>query len=160
MDPIELTLARAVIAAAGLALTAIFFASYTLLSDRAGATFGPVGAVARGFAVAAVFWIAVQVIRGWPAALVAPANLPKVLFVGIGGTLVPFLLFIWAIQHVGPERGAIVATLEPVLAAAIAWLWLDQALLPVQIVGGLLVIAAVVVLQLRAPKSLAPPPSA
>jgi drug/metabolite transporter (DMT)-like permease len=42
-----------------------------------------------------------------------------------------------------------VATLEPVIAALVAWAWLGQDLAPVQIGGGLLVVAAAVSLQLR-----------
>ena len=41
------------------------------------------------------------------------------------------------------ERAAIAAMLEPVLAALGAWIWLDQQLAPTQLVGGVLVMAAV-----------------
>jgi drug/metabolite transporter, DME family len=44
---------------------------------------------------------------------------------------------------------AIAATLEPVMGGMVAYLWLGQALTPVQIAGGALVIAAVVMLQTR-----------
>ncbi|MBF2080268.1 MAG: EamA family transporter [Synechococcales cyanobacterium T60_A2020_003] len=59
---------------------------------------------------------------------------PGVLFVGIAGTLVPFSLLCWGIQHVQAERGAIAATLEPVMAALLAWFVLDQILSLPQIV--------------------------
>jgi drug/metabolite transporter (DMT)-like permease len=44
---------------------------------------------------------------------------------------------------VAAERASIAATLEPVLAATVAWVWLGQALGPAQIVGGALVLGAV-----------------
>jgi drug/metabolite transporter, DME family len=127
--------------------SAVLFASYTLLSERAGHAYGPVGAMTRAFTAASVFWVAVQIPRGWPEPLFEPRNLPLVLFVGIGGTLVPFLLYVWGIGRVQSERATIAATLEPVLAALFAWLLLDQSLSTMQIAGGLLVIGAVAMLQ-------------
>ena len=129
--------------------SAIFFASYTLLSERAEETYGITAALFRGFAVAAVVWIAMQIPRGWPSALTAPDNLPKVLFVGVAGTLLPFLLYLWGVERVKAERAVIAATLEPVVAGVVAWVWLDQVLSGMQLLGGALILAAVVSLQLR-----------
>jgi len=129
--------------------SAVFFASYTLLGDRAGPAYGPLGAMFRAFAIASVFWVGVQAFSGWPASLFEPSHLPRIAFVGVAGTLVPFLLYVWGIQRVRSERAVIAATLEPVLAALIAWVALDEVLSPVQVAGGALVIAAVVALQAR-----------
>jgi DME family drug/metabolite transporter len=127
--------------------SAVLFAAYTLLSERVARTYGPVGAMTRAFTVAALFWIAVQVLRGWPDELFEAANAPMILFVGLLGTLVPFLLYVWGLGNVRAERATIAATLEPVLAALVAWIWLGQALSAMQITGGVLVIGAVVMLQ-------------
>ena len=123
--------------------SAAFFAAYTMLGERARRSYGSLPLMLRAFSIAALIWIAVIAFRGWPAPLFTGSNLGRILFVGIGGTLVPFLLYIWAVAHVLSERAAIAATLEPVLAALGAWIWLDQELAPTQLVGGMLVIAAV-----------------
>lgn len=128
--------------AMGLASAALF-ATYTLLSEAAESDFGPLGAVFRAFAAASLFWIVVQIPIGWPAALFERENILSVLFVGLAGTLAPFLLYVWGVARVRSERASIAATLEPVLAALFAWVWLDQSLSALQIAGGLLVIAAV-----------------
>jgi drug/metabolite transporter, DME family len=135
---------------------AVMFATYTLLSERAQDHYGPVPAIFRGFAFASVFWLAIQIPRGWPDALLATGNLSRVLFVGLAGTLLPFLLYVWGVGRMRAARASIAATLEPVLAAVIAWSWLDQTLSVMQIAGGLLVVAAVVILQLRS-KAPVPP---
>jgi DME family drug/metabolite transporter len=129
--------------------SSFFFSAYTLLSERAGAAYGVLGALLRGFFVATIMWMIFQIPRGWPSALVAPENLPTVLFIGIVGTLAPFILFLWGVQKVRAERAAIAATLEPILAAVIAWLWLGQELTFVQIVGGALILGGVLALQVR-----------
>lgn len=139
--------------------SAFFFAAYTLLSEQANERYGAVGAMFRAFAVTATFWLVVQAFRGWPAELLDPAHLPRVLYVGVFGTIVPFLLYVWGIGHVRSERASIAATLEPALAGIIAWLWLDQVLSGVQIAGAALVLGAVIALQIeRKEQVLAPEP--
>ncbi len=138
---------------------ALFFATYTLLNEATGARFGPIPAMARAFAVAALFWVIYQAPRGFPEDLIASENILRVLFIGIGGTLVPFLLFIWGVSKVKSEKAAIAATIEPPLAGVIAWLWLGERLSAMQVGGGLLILGAVAALQLeRARPVLAPEP--
>jgi len=129
--------------------SAFFFASYTLLGDEAGPAYGPVGAMFRAFAIASIFWVGIQAFAGWPDALFEASNVPRIAFVGVAGTLVPFLLYVWGIAHVRAERAVIAATLEPVLAALVAWIFLKEALSAIQVAGGVLVIAAVIALQAR-----------
>jgi drug/metabolite transporter, DME family len=138
---------------------AVFFSAYTLLNEANGERFGPIPAMARAFAVAAAFWLVYQIPRGFPDALVDPDNIGRVLFIGVGGTLVPFLLFIWGVSKVKSEKAAIAATIEPPLAGVIAWLWLGETLSGMQVAGGLLILAAVAALQLeRTRPVLAPEP--
>lgn len=143
---------------AGIA-SAFFFAAYTLLSEQANESYGAVGAMFRAFAVTSVVWLLVQATRGWPAELLETSNLPRVAFVGVFGTILPFLLYVWGIGHVRSERASIAATIEPVIAAVIAWLWLDQELSAMQIGGGLLVLGALIAMQIKRKEPvLAPEP--
>lgn len=137
------------------AASAVLFSAYTVISENVSRTYGSAGALLRAFAVATLLWVLYQAPQGLPHALFDPENLPRVLFVGVAGTLMPFFLFIWGVQQVRAERGAIAATLEPVLAAVVAWLWLGQELSAIQIAGGLLVIGAVASLQMS-PEAHAP----
>jgi DME family drug/metabolite transporter len=137
--------------------SAVFFASYTVLAEKTGALYGSSGAMLRGFAVASVLWVAYQAPRGLPERLLERSNLPEVLYVGLAGTLAPFFLFVWGLGRVRAERAAIAATLEPVIAAVVAWAWLGQHLSPLQLTGGALVIGAVVLLQARRERPLVAP---
>lgn len=134
--------------AAGLA-GALFFAAYTLQSERAAAHYGAVGALFRAFVAASVLWVVYQAPQGVPRELFEGDNLPKVLYVGLAGTLAPFLLYIWAIQKLRSERAVITATLEPLFAGLVAWIWLDQVLSALQVAGGALILGAVAWLQIR-----------
>jgi drug/metabolite transporter, DME family len=141
---------------AGLASAALF-ATYTLLSEAASGVYGPVGALRRAFTAASLFWIALMLVRGWPAELFEPSNLWRVLFVGVLGTLAPFWLYLQGVHQIKAERASIVATSEPVLAALVAWTWLGEALSAMQIAGGLLVIAAIVMLEATSHRAVLAP---
>ena len=83
--------------------------------------------------------------------LLEPENVWKVIYVGIAGTLLPYSLFFWGIQRIQAERAVVIATLEPIIASALAWLWLAQTLTSLQLIGSILMILAVTVLQLINP---------
>ncbi len=68
-------------------------------------------------------------------------------YIVVLGTVVPFILLVSALHHVPATRVTIVAMLEPVLAAIVAWIWLGEELAAVQIVGGLIVLVGVVLAQ-------------
>lgn len=136
--------------------SAVLFATYTLLSEKAGDAYGTLGALFRGFAAATALWIVFQATRGWPSELFIAENVPDVIFVGIAGTLLPFFFFLWGVKQVRAERAAITATLEPILAAVVAWLWLDQVLAPVQLAGGAIVLVGIVALQVRRREVIVP----
>lgn len=63
------------------------------------------------------------------------------------GTVLPFGLFISGLRFLPPTQASIVSMLEPVVAAVVAYLLLGETLIPLQILGGILVLAGVVVVQ-------------
>lgn len=71
-----------------------------------------------------------------------------VLTFGIVATMLPILAMNIGLQYIGAARGSVVITLQPVLTVLLSTLFLHERLSPQQWVGGLLVIAAVVILQL------------
>jgi drug/metabolite transporter (DMT)-like permease len=70
-------------------------------------------------------------------------------FLGIAtmGTVVPFGLFISGLRFLPPTQASIVSMLEPVVAATAAYVILGETLLPLQILGGGLVLAGVAMVQ-------------
>jgi drug/metabolite transporter (DMT)-like permease len=71
-------------------------------------------------------------------------------YIALFGTAVPFGLYFVGINYVRSTRAMITATLEPIAAGFIAYLFLGEALEPLQIIGAALVIGAIVVVQLHA----------
>jgi drug/metabolite transporter (DMT)-like permease len=63
------------------------------------------------------------------------------------GTIVPFFLLVSALRHLSATRVGIVAMLEPVAGALVAWAWLAESLDGLQLVGAAVVLAAIVLAQ-------------
>jgi drug/metabolite transporter (DMT)-like permease len=63
------------------------------------------------------------------------------------GTVLPFGLFAYGIERLRSTRATIIATFEPIAAGLIAFLFLGERLRGLQIVGGLAVLSAVVMIQ-------------
>ena len=83
------------------------------------------------------FWILLGLIL--PLVLVA--------WIVVGGAVLPFWLSLAALRHVPPTTAGIVATVEPVLASVVAWLWVEQVLTGWQVAGGAVVLAGIVLAQ-------------
>jgi drug/metabolite transporter (DMT)-like permease len=140
--------------AAGLA-SAVTFAAYLLTAELAGARGAhPATTLLWGFLSSVAIWSLVAPWWSWPvAALRDPGVAAAVVGVGLVGTLLPFALAVGAVRVISAATAGIAATAEPVFAAALAWVLLDQRLAPPQLVGGGLVVAGVVLAQLAAASS-------
>lgn len=75
-------------------------------------------------------------------------------FIAAGPTLVARVLYVSAVKHVEASRAAIVANIEPVMAAIFAFVMLGEALSPLQIIGGCLVLAGAILAQQPASQGL------
>ncbi len=84
-------------------------------------------------------------------ALPQPDSWLLVLAMAVIGTVLPVFALNAGIQKLGSTRAAIIATFEPVLTAILALTFLGEMLLPTQWLGGAIIIASVILLQLRRP---------
>ena len=130
---------------AGLA-SAVTFGAYLLVGEHLTKRLSPVTLLTYGFLVAAAFWAIAQPLWDFPTDLSTRAWIGLV-WVGVGGTMIPFLATMAALKRASAGVVGVVASIVPVVAAVSAWLFLSQSLLAVQIVGGLFVVAAVAVVQ-------------
>jgi drug/metabolite transporter (DMT)-like permease len=131
---------------------AVTFAIYLVNSERAGQRYGAFTSSAWAFGFASLFWLVVR--PPWTFPYEQFATLEHIalgLGVALLGTLVPFLLLVAALRHLAAPRVAVVSTLEPVIATILAWIVHDEVLAAPQILGGLLVVAAVAWVQTHAP---------
>jgi drug/metabolite transporter (DMT)-like permease len=136
---------------------AVTFAIYMVASERSGRRYESVTTLLWAFAFSSLFWALIQPWWSFP---FGRTNGWLALGVIVIGTLLPFICVVAALRHLPAPRVAVAATLEPVLAAIFAWWLHDEHLAAVQLVGGALVLGAVVWVQAHRPDleaELAPP---
>ena len=136
----------------GLSILAAFAQAFYVLAARHGfPDVQPIEAAASTMGLAAIGYVAIAVVTGQLAALGAPLAsgdaLIAVLLAGLIGAAIPTLCFITGIRLLGAPRAAILATLEPVVGVALAAWLLNEQPSPLQLVGGALILAAAVLLQ-------------
>jgi drug/metabolite transporter (DMT)-like permease len=130
----------------------VTFAINMVGSERAGHHLEPVTTLVWVFGFATVFWTLVTPWWTFPwDGLGSLENAAFGLALIVAGTLVPFICIVASLRHIPAPRAAVVATLEPALAAVFAWIVLGEELAAVQIAGGAVVITAVAWVQSKRP---------
>jgi drug/metabolite transporter (DMT)-like permease len=138
----------AALTAAG-ALSAFWLAGERMVAKR-----DPLSLVCLGMGFGALFWAVTRPWWSFPFDLLqVDAVVPGLdgtidvwllaLWTIVLGTIVPYVLHVGALRHLSATTLGIVATFEPVVASVIAWAWLDESLVAVQIAGGGLVLAGI-----------------
>ena len=139
-------------------LAALCLATYYLMGERGTVTRDPMALTCWSFVAAALFWSVAAPWWNFDAVVLdepVPVSLGSVqlplwvlvAWIVVFGAMVPFWLSIAALPHLSPTTAGLVATVEPVFASVIAWLWLEQVLTGWQVAGGLVVLTGIVLAQ-------------
>jgi drug/metabolite transporter (DMT)-like permease len=75
--------------------------------------------------------------------------LPAILYTAVFSVALGFTLQVLAQKHTPPNDAALILSLEAVFAALFGWLFLHEILLPMQLLGCVLILSAVILLQLK-----------
>jgi drug/metabolite transporter (DMT)-like permease len=139
---------------------ALSYAFYILVAEHAVSTRDPISVTCYGFLFASLFWAAVQPWWSFPGSVVSRSTpllghlsgihapvWTLVAWMIVLGTIVPFALVVTALRHVSATRAGIAAMLEPPAATVVAFLWLGESLGLFQLLGGAVVLAAIVLAQ-------------
>ncbi len=134
-------------------ISSLFFSFYALYGEKGLKKYDPWTLILYGFGFGMVFyWMLIS-----PARVLDQGYSFKIwmafFYIAIFSTLIPFGLYFKGIERVRATRAGITATWEPVVAGITAYYALGEALFLPQILGGIGVIAAVVLLHLLEEKS-------
>lgn len=144
---------------AGVALAlsaALIYALYIPMINHFGSGVPPAATSAFASAGAAVALVAASLLQGGPRIGFAPLAWASIAILAIVCTVAAFIFFLRGLAELGPVRTAIISTVEPFWTALLGSVVLSQQLGPRTFGGGMLIAAAVVVLQLR-PRAASPP---
>ncbi|NTU48335.1 MAG: EamA family transporter [Syntrophobacteraceae bacterium] len=133
---------------AGIA-SAIAFAWYAIHGERGMRRYDPWTVLFHALLYAAIFWnIALSPFHAFMRSY-SPVQWGWILYISILGTAVPFGLYLEGINLIRSTRASVTATLEPIMAGFISYLFLGENLQPLQLLGGGIVLASVITLQSR-----------
>ena len=134
-------------------LASFFFTFYALFGEQGLKKYNSWTIILYGFGFGAVlYWILISPIK-----IITAGYSLKVwvafLYIAVFSTLIPFGLYFKGIERIRATRASITATWEPVVAGFTAYIVLGEVLYPLQVLGGIGVIAAVILLQIGREKA-------
>ncbi|MGO9314655.1 MAG: DMT family transporter [Syntrophobacteraceae bacterium] len=130
-------------------LSGLAYAWYAIYGERGMRRYDPWTVVFYAFLFASLFWnIALEPFGAFRVRYTG-VQWFWVIYIVVFGTAVPYCLYTTGISLVRSTRASVAATVEPIAAAFISWIFLGEHLDLLQITGGALVIASVIILQLR-----------
>lgn len=129
--------------------SAVCFAGYSLLGERGMHRYPPWTILFYAMVFSALAWHVVYPPFHYMFAGFSWAQWGWILYIAVMGTILPFGLYFVGINYIRSTRASITATLEPISAGFFALLFLGETLEFLQIVGGILVIGAIVLLQVQ-----------
>jgi len=130
-------------------LSAISFAWYSIHGEYGMRRYNPWTVIFYAMLFAALLW---NILHRPLEAFFHPYNVVQwgwIMYIGILGTLVPFGLYLEGVNLIRSTRASITATLEPITAGVISFIFLNEILEPLQLTGGVLVIASIIILQVK-----------
>jgi drug/metabolite transporter (DMT)-like permease len=109
-------------------------------------TTAPAPAVAVMTLATGATYLLLMLIAGKPItpAAVTPSAWPAVLGIALIGTALAVQLLYAGVRRIGAARAALISTVEPIYTITLAAVLLRESLAPVQLLGGALILAAVV----------------
>jgi drug/metabolite transporter (DMT)-like permease len=133
-------------------LASLFFTFYALFGEKGLKKYDSWTLILYGFGFGAVlYWILFS-----PMKIITAGHSLKMwiafIYIAIFSTLIPFGLYFKGIEYMRATRTSIIATWEPVVASITAYIVLGEVLFPLQVLGGIGVIAAIVLLQVAKEK--------
>jgi drug/metabolite transporter (DMT)-like permease len=136
------------------------YALYILLAEHRIGDRDPISLVCLGFLFASILWAVLRPWWSFPGHVVgkdvslhghlSSLHLPVwslMAWMVLLGTIVPFGLLVASLRHISATRAGIVAMLEPVAGALVAWAWLGESLGGMQLVGAAIVLASIFLAQ-------------
>lgn len=109
------------------------------------------------FAVAAVFWAIMNLINpgkvidinldfnlGGNLSGISMPVWAGLLWIGIMGSFIPMLLDYIALGNLSATAVGVIATAETVFATVFAWAWLNESMTTLEVIGGLIVVAGII----------------
>lgn len=128
--------------------SALLYALYIPMINHLGAGLAPAVTSSWASGGAAIVFLVAALAQGGLGVGFAPVAWGAIAALAVVSTVLAFIAFLKGLAVIGPVRTAIASTIEPFWAAMLAGLVLAQRIGPRTLAGGVLIAAAVILLQL------------
>ncbi len=124
---------------------AAIYAVYIVVGARIGRQVEPLALATIVIASAAVVFDVAAAVHGprWP---MSSAGWLAIVGIALVSTVAAITLFFAGLARIGPTRASTLSTVEPVVTVALAAIVLGETVAPIQLAGGALILAAVILL--------------
>jgi drug/metabolite transporter (DMT)-like permease len=130
-------------------LSAVGFAWYSIQGEYGMRKYSPWTVIFYAMLFGALTWnVFYPPLEGFMHAR-SPILWALIMYIGVLGTLVPFGLYLQGVNLIRSTRASITATLEPITAGVLSFLFLNEIMEFWQVLGAVLVILSVILLQLN-----------
>ncbi|MDH3733257.1 MAG: DMT family transporter [Gemmatimonadota bacterium] len=130
-------------------LAVALIAAFIMVSHDVMSAVPAIGGTALLLSTTAVIITVIGAVRGESGVPSDPVTVLVLLALGVTSTAIPVTLFLLGIRWIGPARASIFSTLEPLITVLLAAILLSERLLPLQLVGGALILGGVIWLRLE-----------
>lgn len=131
---------------------AIFWAIHFLFISHYSSRVGAIRLSILQFFVCAVLSLIVAIIKEPIDINALPPALPSLLYGGIGAVGIAYTLHVIALKDANPAYASLILSTESVFGAVGGWLILHETMTSRQILGAVLIMAAVILTQIKKPK--------
>ena len=133
-------------------LSAVGFAWYSIQGEYGMRKYNPWTVLFYAMAFGALTWNVFYPPLGGFLQPRSPVLWAWIIYIGVFGTLMPFGLYLQGVNLIRSTRASITATLEPITAGVLSFLFLNEIMESWQLLGAVLVILSVIILQLNQEK--------
>jgi drug/metabolite transporter (DMT)-like permease len=130
-------------------LSAIAFAWYSVQGEYGMRRYGPWTVLFYAMLFGALTWNLFHPPLEAFTHAYTPVEWAWILYIALLGTLVPFGLYFEGISRIRSTRASVTATIEPITAGILSYIFLREIMEPLQVLGGILVIASIILLQVK-----------
>jgi drug/metabolite transporter (DMT)-like permease len=127
--------------------SAIFFSFYTLYGQAGLKKYNAMTLFAYASGFGSILWWVLNPPQAFFAVKYSGLTWLAFVYLALFGTTLPFVLYFESLKRMEASRVSITSTLEPVVAGVVAYFFVGETMEFLQIIGGILVLAGIVLLQ-------------
>ncbi len=125
-------------------LAGVLYAVYFIVMSRVRARMAPLSALSLSTAASIAPLLALSLMLG---ETILPGNWTPLILLTLCSQLLGQGLLIYALGHLTPLVVGLALLVQPIVAAAIGWVWFGEALAPADMIGAVLIAAALVLVR-------------